>query len=345
MAIGCDQSIESNFGSINQVGMAPIIIPAGATIESATLNVFVNKFNDKTVNVHRITSDWEETVVTWNNFGGAYDANVEASFLADAYGWESVDITSLFSGWANGSYPNYGLLLDIELQDYPRVKYNSRENAYNHAYLEVCYNDGSGTVCVQEEVIADTYVWELYPDLNQGTYEWFYTGWSDESDKEKQALLKFEIEAEPQEGCSHTIGYWKTHAGFGPQDDVVTQYLPITLGDGSGKSLVVTDAAMAVDVLKMKTYGKPKNGITKLYAQMLGSKLSIADGASDADIASTIADADAFLAMYDWNDWKSLSKDLKKDVLNWMSTFDQYNNGYIGPGHCDEFDPDGDYTD
>lgn len=141
------------------------------------------------------------------------------------------------------------------------------------------------------------------------------------------------------EGCSHTIGYWKTHAGFGPQDDVVTPLLGngIWLGTAMGaKSLAVTTAQLAYDVLTMSVYGSPSNGITKLYAQLLGAKLSIADGASDAAVAATIALADAFLADHDWNDWSSLSPAQKTMVNGWKSTLDDYNNGDIGPGHCDE---------
>jgi hypothetical protein len=140
----------------------------------------------------------------------------------------------------------------------------------------------------------------------------------------------------PQEGCTRTIGYWKTHAGFGPQEDAVTQLLPITLGSGGGKSLVVSTAQIAVDVLTMKTYGKNNNGITKLYAQLLGAKLSIAAGADDSDVASAISAANDFLHDYDWNDWDGLSGDDKDMVMDWQSMFDSYNNGYIGPGHCDE---------
>jgi hypothetical protein len=147
----------------------------------------------------------------------------------------------------------------------------------------------------------------------------------------------------PQEGCTLTIGFWKTHAGFGPQDDVLSQYLPIWLGDESGaKSLGVTTAAMAVDVLKQKTYGHPSNGITKLYAQMLAAKLNVASGASDGDIADYLSDADAFLAEYDYTDWSSLSEEMKDDVMMWHRSFDMYNNGYIGPGHCDDDDDDDD---
>ncbi|MFH1892460.1 MAG: SdrD B-like domain-containing protein [Candidatus Zixiibacteriota bacterium] len=142
------------------------------------------------------------------------------------------------------------------------------------------------------------------------------------------------VDEPPQDGCTRTIGYWKTHAGFGPQDDVVTALLPITLGSGGGKSLVVSTAQIAVDVLVMKTYGKNNNGITKLYAQLLGAKLSIASGADDSDVAAAIVAADAFLFDHDWNDWTSLSEADEDMVMDWQGMFDDYNNGDIGPGHC-----------
>lgn len=130
-------------------------------------------------------------------------------------------------------------------------------------------------------------------------------------------------------GCTLTIGYWKTH------DDRVTPFLPIWLGNAGGaKSVQVTTAAQAVNVLSMKL-GDPSNGITKLYAQLLAAKLNIANGASGSAVASVITAADNFLAMYDYTAWDSLSKGQQNTVLGWMTTLDNYNNGYIGPGHCD----------
>jgi len=142
-----------------------------------------------------------------------------------------------------------------------------------------------------------------------------------------------------QGGCTLTIGFWKKHAGLGRgnQDDVLSQYLPLWLGDdGGSKSYLVTDAGMAVDFLSQKVYGKPNNGITKLYAQMLAAKLNVAAMASDGDIAMYLADADAFLADYNYMDWDSLSDEMVDDVMMWHDAFDDYNNGRIGPGHCDE---------
>lgn len=140
----------------------------------------------------------------------------------------------------------------------------------------------------------------------------------------------------PGAGCTLTIGYWKTHAGFtGRNPDQVTPLLPVWLGTPGGTdSIEVTTAQQAVDTLSMKVYGDPSNGITKLYAQLLGAKLNIASGADGSAVASTIAAADAFLATHSYTDWASLTLTQQQQVLTWMNTLDEYNIGAIGPGHC-----------
>jgi hypothetical protein len=147
------------------------------------------------------------------------------------------------------------------------------------------------------------------------------------------ADVKVTVVCEPPKGCTHTIGYWKTHAGFGPQADVVTPLLPVRLGtSGGAKSINVTTAAQAVSLLSITT---ASNGIDKLYAQLLGAKLSGASGADLSAVASTIAAADAFLATNNSASWATLTKAQKNMVLGWMETLDNYNNGLIGPVHCD----------
>jgi hypothetical protein len=116
----------------------------------------------------------------------------------------------------------------------------------------------------------------------------------------------------------------------------VTQYLPIWLGDAGGsESIQVTDAQMAVDILSQDVYGDASNGITKLYAQLLGAKLNIANGAAGSSVGNTIENADEFLADHNWTDWDSLANNVQKMILRWHKKLDEYNNGIVGPGHCD----------
>jgi hypothetical protein len=153
---------------------------------------------------------------------------------------------------------------------------------------------------------------------------------------------------EEDSGCTRSKGYWKNHAGLGPQDDMVTDLLPIWLGDAAvdtAKGLAVTDAQMAVDVLQMHTYGAPYNGIAKLYAQLLAAKLNIANGANADDIEDYLTMADDFLTGYSWMSWENLDEDQRKKVLEWKDVFDDYNNGVIGPGYCEDDDDDVDDND
>ena len=137
----------------------------------------------------------------------------------------------------------------------------------------------------------------------------------------------------PPTGCTLTIGYWKNHAGFGPQADVVTPLLPQWLGtSGGAKSLDVTTAGFAVQLLSFdgsNNVFSASNGINKLYAQLLAAKLNIASGASGSAVASTIAAADAFLASNNSLSWASLSKSMQATVNGWMSALDNYNNGSL----------------
>jgi hypothetical protein len=144
----------------------------------------------------------------------------------------------------------------------------------------------------------------------------------------------------PCEGCALTIGYWKTHAGFGPQADAVTPLLPVWLGNpGGAKSILVDSAAEAVQFLSLRGSNdvlRASNGINKLYAQLLAAKLNILSGADPSAVASVITAADNFLSNKNSTNWATLSAAKRALVLSWVNTLDAYNNGVIGPGHCTE---------
>ena len=432
-------------------------LPVGVTLDSAFFSIYVHDASGQTVNVHRITADWAENTVTWDNFAGQYDPTIVGSFIAGAMGTYSVNITALVQGWLDGDYPNYGLVLEQGFT--PLTAYNSSEWPYGielRPMLQLYYTTRG---VPQYEVIqrgvsgtvADAYITETYPTSNYGAVDQLYSG--EINNLEKQALVKFDLIVTPEyagigdfvwfddnhngiqdlgepgvpgvvvhlmdcegnilatettdadglywfgnlnpgnyniqfelpdgfvfspqdqgsddavdsdadvvtgltvcteleggeedstwdagiylpdEHCTRTIGYWKTHDGSGPQDDVVTPLLPIWLGTADGtKSIYVDNTTISHNILEQNVYGSPSNGITKLYAQLLGAKLNAANDADISSIAAIIAAADAFLATHDWNDWSSLSKDQMNMVRGWQSTLDDYNNGLIGPIHCD----------
>ena len=171
-------------------------LPAGATLTSATFHIHLGTANNQTVNIHRITSDWDEMTVTWANFGSAYDGIIRGSFAVGTTNevWLTADVTSLVQDWLDGTYPNYGLLLDQVAMNFPRADYYSREHVANYIpYLTIVYNTGSGSVSIDLPAIADTYNYETFPNENYGSSNTLYTGWEFPNDKEKQSLLKFDI--------------------------------------------------------------------------------------------------------------------------------------------------------
>jgi len=136
------------------------------------------------------------------------------------------------------------------------------------------------------------------------------------------------------QGCTLTIGYWKTHADPSSPRHDATQTLkvlaaaqpPITLG-----GLAVTEQNV-VSLLSFS--GDPSKPINKLYAQLLAAKLNIANGADGSAVSTTIADADAFLTGK--QPGQNLSGPDRQKAVSLAATLENFNSGGIGPGHCDE---------
>jgi hypothetical protein len=134
----------------------------------------------------------------------------------------------------------------------------------------------------------------------------------------------------PCGGCTLTQGYWKTHSVYGPAahpDD--TWYLLDALGPDtpfflSGKTWY-------------QVFWTPPagNAYYNLAHQYMAAKLNILNGAaSTSAVDSALASATTFFNTYTPS--STLSKTVRQNALAWASTLDKYNNGIIGPGHCDE---------
>ena len=222
-------SLLAVMGSVVSVGADIIEIPEGASITSATFSIYVANNSGETVNVHRVEQAWTETSVTWNTRPN-FDSVVSGSFTANS-GWQTVDVTDLVKGWMDGTYPNHGILLaqgDTTLTKYHSSEYS--DDVTLRPKLEICYNGTCVTIQrpgIEQDGVADAYIWELYPDLN-GNSDRLYTGLVCDDFtgicKEKQSLLRFDFFVRGGgEGC--TPGYWKQEqhfdswTGYSPGDD------------------------------------------------------------------------------------------------------------------------------
>ncbi len=179
-------------------------LPAGAQIESAILYLEVARKSGEPITVHRITAEWEELAVSWNSFAQSYDTVAVAQFAASEYGEVSVDITSLVTSWADGSFDNFGLLLK---QDNMMSEFHSSNHPDTAFYprLEICYSSASGNNCIvitdtpDDDNMADTYIAQNIPTGNMGAIDRLFVGKI--FTFSNHGLLRFEFDVAPAVGA------------------------------------------------------------------------------------------------------------------------------------------------
>jgi len=331
-----------------------IVVPSGMSLVSARLFLtvlYATCEEPKTVSVYRVTAPWEESTVTWNGIEGAYDPAPVASFTVVGAGKYEVDITVLVQAWIAGVFPNYGIRLSQGDTPYTCMASGEHSDPALRPMLQLDFVSTDGSDATDTLQIVESDLSNDLPDgaiWSDGSYWDFINlesrGYLDlsigahvvegEPIVRKASLIGFGLIATPEEGFTYTIGYWKNHAGFGSQADVVSPLLPVWLGaPGGARSLYIETPAEAVAALSFKAYGGASNGIAKLYAQLLATKLNIAKGAGSSAVVEEIAAADEFLATHDWHSWTELTTATREAVLGWATLFNAYNNGIIGPPH------------
>jgi hypothetical protein len=128
------------------------------------------------------------------------------------------------------------------------------------------------------------------------------------------------------DGCTYTQGYWKTHG-------------PSPTGNNSNEWPVegLTIGSVAYSATELQSiFEKPAqgNGLVALVHQLIAAKLNVANGANDADVADAIADADALIGSLVVPPVGSgtLASSVTSGLTSILASF---NEGEIGPGHCD----------
>lgn len=116
--------------------------------------------------------------------------------------------------------------------------------------------------------------------------------------------------------CTLTQGYWKNHEEAWPVSS-------LKLGN------VTYSKAELLEILRTPVKG---NGLISLAHQLIAAKLNVAAGADDADISASINAADDLIG----------DLEVGADTLPTSETselvgkLDAFNNGNVGPGHCDD---------
>ena len=284
--------------------------------------------------IQNISTPWEEMSATWlspwaNNGGDYYHPTPKKTHhvFHNTYTLPHVyefDITPL---WTNGVPPN-GIILrvdnafggeDIEDND-KRIMFTSSEGGIAPEVV-VMYSDAPDETI---HVIGDTWISNRtvdgndYRDDNFGGQDILYAGKINDN-AEKRTLLKFPA---PRGGCTLTQGYWKTHAKYNKK-----KYDPTWGKLSNGANTVFFSGDTYIEVLW--TNSKGGNEYIILAHQYIAAELNQLNDASIPPDAESAFNQAAKLfngtETADRSVWITLSEIL-----------DDYNNGLIGPGHCDD---------
>ena len=89
-------------------------VPANAVVVDTDLKLYhgTNDSDNFTIGLYKVTSDWDEDTIDWDNQPTcSVDAEITSDIITAAITWESWDIDTLVQVWLYGSITNYGVVL------------------------------------------------------------------------------------------------------------------------------------------------------------------------------------------------------------------------------------------
>ena len=144
------------------------------------------------------------------------------------------------------------------------------------------------------------------------------------------------VTVECSRGCTLTQGYWKTHSDKGPApfDDNWTKLL-----NGADTLFLNLTGVTWYQLFWMPPAGG--NAFIQLAHQWMAATLNVLNGASTTpEVDTALATGEDLLDFYlSIPSAKSIPKALQQQMRSLAGTLGSYNEGLIGPGHCDEQNP------
>jgi hypothetical protein len=149
------------------------------------------------------------------------------------------------------------------------------------------------------------------------------------SDLKKTGSASFNVNVSvPCGGCTLTQGYWKTHSSSGPAP---YDNAWLNLGPDEQNTIFFLSGMTWYQVFWTAPAG---DAYYNLAHQYMAAKLNILNGAATTPaVTSAIAAAEALFSL---RTPSNLTNGEDRSARSLATTLDQYNNGLIGPGHCDE---------
>lgn len=189
--------------------------------------------------------------------------------------------------------------------------------------IQVCFADSPETF---------NYIRQIGPYVIPGIYDVdniasFITNDTSATGSDKWTI----VVTVPVQGCTLTQGYWKTHSEYGkaPYDDNWAN-----LPNGASTTFFLSGQSY-YDVLQ--TAPKGGNAYYQLAHQYIAAKLNILNGASQTtEVVAAMAQAEILFNTYTPAQVAGLKGGSKATWISLAGTLGSYNEGLIGPGHCDE---------
>ena len=153
-----------------------------------------------------------------------------------------------------------------------------------------------------------------------------------DSGTERLASAVAEISTGPcATGCTRTYGYWKTHTRYGPapRDPTWDQ-----IGENGEDTPFYQSGQTYYQVLWTPARG---NAYYILAYQFIAARLNLLSGASSTpEVDEALAWSETFFSQFPPD---NVPPDQRDTAISYANLLDRYNNGEIGPGHCDEITP------
>ena len=147
----------------------------GATMVLKTKNPTISLYNNsKIIYVHAMTSDWSESLVTWNNSYNNYDSFIYSTFIPSYNPYEGtapdslVDITKLVKKWYGGM-PNYGVMIKCNDEVYNGESYSYSFYSKDYDYSHQTYNEPVLLISYRKQDGIQDYMDYNQIDYSQGS--------------------------------------------------------------------------------------------------------------------------------------------------------------------------------
>jgi len=144
--------------------------------------------------------------------------------------------------------------------------------------------------------------------------------------------IVFKAEEKDTGGCTGTVGYWKNHTKYSSAKRDATWD---KIGASGEDTKFFLSGKTYLQVLKTPTGG---NAYYILAYQYIAAKLNILRGAgAPTEVVTAIAESKKLFSTYTPAQIAALSGSsaLRKKFIQYATLLGKYNNGEIGPGHCD----------